>query len=261
MPLGSILTIAAAGSETSNSSVITREDNGEKRAYNDDISRPRFAIMDPELTMTLPDYQTASGCVDILMHTEERYFSAAGSMELTDSMAEALMRTVMKNAKILHDDPKNYDARAEVMWAGSLSHNGLTGCGGDGGDWSSHMLEHELGGMFDVAHGAGLAAIWPTWARYVYRNDVARFKRFALNVAGVKDEGSDEDIALAGIRAMEEFYHAIAMPINLKELGVEPTDEQIAAMARSCAEACGGEKGSVRVLHEEDMKKIYTLAK
>ena len=261
MPLGSILTIAAAGSETSNSSVITREDNGEKRAYNDDISRPRFAIMDPELTMTLPDYQTASGCVDILMHTEERYFSAAGSMELTDAMAEALMRTVMKNAKILHDDPKNYDARAEVMWAGSLSHNGLTGCGGDGGDWSSHMLEHELGGMFDVAHGAGLAAIWPTWARYVYRNDVARFKRFALNVAGVKDEGSDEDIALAGIRAMEEFYHAIAMPTNLKELGLDPTDEQIATMARSCAEASGGAKGSIRVLHEEDMKEIYTLAK
>ena len=170
LPVASILTIAAAGSETSNSSVITRVDTHQKRAYNDDISRPKFAIMDPELTKTLPDYQTESGCADIMMHTMERYFTNGGNMELTDALAEGLLRTVMKNAVILHTDPANYEARAEVMWAGSLSHNGLTGCGIASGDFMSHKLEHEMGGMFDVTHGAGLAALWPSWARYVYKD-------------------------------------------------------------------------------------------
>ena len=155
LPVGVVLTIAAAGSEMSNSSVITKDEGGVKRGYNNDICRPKFAVMNPELTATLPPYQTASGCVDILMHTMERYFTPNGTMELTDSLAEGLMRTVMSSAKILRDDPKNYDARAEVMWASSLSHNGLTGCGSDGGDWAPHGLEHEMGGMFDVTHGAG----------------------------------------------------------------------------------------------------------
>lgn len=260
MPIGVILTIAAAGSEMSNSCVITQAENGEKRAYDDDLSRPKFSIMDPELTLTLPDYQTACGCTDILMHTEERYFTNGGNMELTDSIAEALMRTVLESARILKDDPQNISARAEVMWAGSLSHNGLTGCGNDGGDFATHMLEHELGGMFDVAHGAGLAALWPSWARYVYRDCLPRFKRFALNVMGVPEEGSDEEIALAGIRAMEEFYHSIGMPINLRELGVAPDEAQIRALARGCALATGGQIGSAKVLREEDMTAIYQMA-
>ena len=141
LPVGTILTIAAAGSEMSMSSVITKEEGLKKRAYDDDLSRPRFAIMNPELTVTLPDYQTACGCTDILMHTMERYFTNGGNMEITDSIAEALMRTVISNARILKNDPKNYDARAEIMWAGSLSHNGLTGCGNDGGDFATHMLD------------------------------------------------------------------------------------------------------------------------
>lgn len=261
MPLGCVLTIAAAGSEMSNSCVITKKDNNEKRGYNNDVSRPKFAIMDPELTMTLPDYQTACGCTDMLMHTQERYFTNGGNMEVTDSIAEALMRTIIKYARILVREPKNYEARAEIMWAGSLSHNGLTGCGNDGGDFSSHMLEHEMGGMFDVAHGAGLAAIWSSWARYVYKNCLTRFKRFALYVMGVDDEGSDEEIALAGIKAMESFYHSIGMPINMKELGIEPTEEQILEMAHRCALASGGQKGSARVLKEEDMAQIYRMAK
>ena len=162
LPLGVILTIAATGSEMSDSSVITKEEGLVKRGYSSDFGRPRFAIMNPELTMTLPDYQTACGCTDIMMHTMERYFTNGGNMELTDALAEGLLKTVKKNAVILRDDPKNYDARAEVMWAGSLAHNGLTGCGNDGGDWMTHKLEHELGGLYDVAHGAGLAAIWGT---------------------------------------------------------------------------------------------------
>ena len=140
LPVGSSLTIAAAGSETSNSCVITNAETAEKRAYDDDIARPRFAVMNPELTMSLPDYQTQAGCTDIMMHTMERYFTQGGNMELTDSIAEGLLRTVMKNAEILHRNPHDYDARAEIMWAGSLAHNGLTGCGCDGGDWAPHML-------------------------------------------------------------------------------------------------------------------------
>ena len=177
LPIGVVLTIAATGSEMSNSSVITKEDGWIKRGYRNDYGRPRFAIMNPELTMTLPDYQTACGCTDILMHTMERYFTNGGNMEITDSIAEGLMRTVIENARILINDPKNYDARAEVMWAGSLSHNGLTGCGAVvGGDFASHALEHEIGGLFDVAHGAGLAAIWGSWARYVYKDCLSRFE-------------------------------------------------------------------------------------
>ncbi len=144
LPIGVVLTIAAAGSEMSGSSVITKEDGKAKRSYKSDFCRPVFAIMDPELTMTLPAYQTACGCTDILMHTMERYFTNGGNMELTDAIAEGLMRTVMEQAIILRDDPQNYNARAEVMWASSLSHNGLTGCGTDGGDFATHGLEHEI---------------------------------------------------------------------------------------------------------------------
>ena len=159
LPIGAVLTIAAAGSEMSSSSVITDEKTGLKRSCKSDLSRPRFAVMDPELTVTLPDFQTQSGCADILMHTMERWFNASGTLELTDAIAAGLMKTVMKNARILRDHPDCYEARAEVMWASSLSHNGLTGCGSDGGDWAVHKIEHELGGMFDVTHGAGLAAV------------------------------------------------------------------------------------------------------
>ena len=260
LPVASVLTIAAAGSEMSNSCVITKAADNSKRAYDDDLSRPKFAIMNPELTMTLPDYQTQSGCVDIMMHTMERYFTQGGNMEITDCIAEGLLRTVMKNAQILHKDPTNYEARAEVMWSSSLAHNGLTGCGNDGGDFASHMLEHEMGGMFDVTHGAGLAAVWPSWARYVYKNDLDRFVKYARNVMCVTDEGTDEEIALKGIEAMEEFYHSINMPINMSELGIHPTEAQIEEMAERCVKATGGCQGSAKVLYKEDMINIYRMA-
>ena len=262
LPLGVILTLAATGSEMSDSSVITKEEGLVKRGYSSDFCRPRFAILNPELTMTLPDYQTACGCTDIMMHTMERYFTNGGNMELTDSMAEALLRTVKENAKILARDPNNYDARAEVMWAGSLSHNGLTGCGNDGGDWMTHKLEHELGGLYDVAHGAGLAAIWGSWARYVYKNCLPRFKRYAINVMGISaSAGSDEEIALKGIEAMEDFYREIKMPTNLRELGVEATDDDLKLMAHKCAVGVNGGKGSARFLKEEDMLEIYKMSR
>ncbi len=260
LPVASVLTIAAAGSEMSNSCVITNEETGEKRAYDDDIARPKFAIMDPELTKTLPDYQTEAGAADIMMHTMERYFNNGGSMQITDTIAEGLLRTVMANAKILHTDPENYDARAEVMWASSLAHNGLTGCGTDGGDWACHMLEHEMGGMFDVTHGAGLAAVWPSWARYVYQECLPRFVSYATNVMGVEPQETDEATALAGIAAMEDFYHSVGMPANFAELGIAPTEDQIQKMAQGCAAACGGSIGSAKKLEVEDMAAIYRAA-
>ncbi|MBO7420293.1 MAG: iron-containing alcohol dehydrogenase [Spirochaetaceae bacterium] len=261
LPVGVILTLAATGSEMSDSSVITKEEGSIKRGYSSDLCRPRFAIMNPELTMTLPDYQTACGCTDIMMHTMERYFTNGGNMELTDSIAEALLRTVKENAKILAKDPKNYDARAEIMWAGSLSHNGLTGCGNDGGDWMTHKLEHELGGLYDVAHGAGLAAVWGSWARYVYKNCLPRFKRYAINVMGVPASGTDEEIAVKGIEATEAFFREIKMPTNLRELGVNATDEDLKLMAHKCAVGVNGAKGSAKLLREEDMLEIYRMSR
>lgn len=283
LPVGVVLTIAATGSEMSDSSVITKEDGWIKRGYSSNYGRPVFAVMNPELTMTLPDYQTFCGCADILMHTMERYFTNGDQMEITDSIAEALMRTVMKKALILVNEPDNYDARAEIMWAGSLSHNGLTGCGSSERDFATHGLEHEVGGMFDVAHGAGLTALWGSWARYVYKNCLHRFYRFAVNVMGIKalerlpegfaggkitpenladhDRERAEAVCLNGIEAMEQFFHAIHMPVTMKELGIEPLEEQIAEMARKCSAASGGKKGSARVLLEADMKKIYEMAR
>lgn len=261
LPVGTVLTIAAAGSEMSNSSVITNEEGWLKRGYRNDICRCKFAVMNPELTMTLPEYQTESGCVDILMHTMERYFNQAENMELTDSISEGLMKTVMKKARILLDEPGNYEARAEVMWASSLSHNGLTGCGTDGGDWASHQLEHELGGMFDVAHGAGLAAIWGSWARYVYRDRMDRFVRFAVKVMGVEEGQEPEKAALDGIEAMEAFFRSVHMPTSLKELGVEPTEEQISRLAEKCSFFGKRTIGIVKKLDRTDMEAIYRAAR
>ena len=261
LPIGTVLTIAAAGSEMSGSCVITKEEGGMKRGCTTDYSRLKFAVLNPELTMTLPPYQTACGCTDILMHTMERYFNHSENMELTDGISEALMRTVIRNAKILVKEPENYDARAEVMWAGSLSHNGLTGCGTDGGDWATHKLEHELGGMFDVAHGAGLAAIWGSWARYVCGERIDRFVQFAERVMDVTPQETEQKTAEAGIAAMEDFYREIKMPTSLAELGIAPTDEQIRELAEKCNAAVRGNLGKVKHLNVEDMIAIYTVAR
>lgn len=249
------------GSVMSDSSVITNEDGWLKRGCNNNLCRCRFAVMNPELTYTLPPYQTASGCVDIMMHTMERYFTREEDTALTDGIGEALLRTVMESAQTLVQDPENYNARAQVMWASSLSHNGLTGCG-TVGDWSCHQLEHELGGMFDVAHGAGLAAVWGSWARYVYKEKPERFAQFAVNVMGVTNDFSDpEKTALIGIRKMEEFYRSIQMPTNIRELGVELTDEQIQELAYKCSFMDHRTIGQSKVLSRKDMEEIYRMAR
>ena len=191
----------------------------------------------------------------------ERYFTQSESMEITDNISEGLMRTVINNAKMLMTEPENYDARAEIMWAGSLSHNGLTGCGAIG-DWACHQLEHELGGMFDVAHGAGLAAVWGSWARYVYKSNVTRFAQFAVNVMGVSNDfRNPEKVALEGIKAMENFYHQVDMPTSISELGVKLTDEQINELSYKCSFKNTRTIGAFKQLNTEDMKNIYIMAR
>lgn len=261
LPIGAILTLAATGSEMSDSSVITNENGWLKRGCNSNYCRCKFAIMNPELTYTLPAYQTASGCVDIMMHTMERYFHPGEGMELTAGIGEALIRTVMKNALILKEDPENYNARAEVMWANSLSHNGLTGCGSNGGDWACHQIEHELGGMFDVTHGAGLAAIWGSWARYVYKDALHRFVKFAENVHGIHWKGTPEETALAGIAATEDFFRSIDMPVSIQELGVTLNEEQIDTLAEKCTFFGKRTVGTVKKLGKEQLIQIYTAAR
>lgn len=262
LPIGVIPTIAASGSEMSNSSVITNEDGWLKRgAAKCDLCRPKFALMNPKLTYSLPQYQTESGCVDILMHTMERYFVNIETMEITDSISESLMQTVIYNARILMREPDNYTARAEIMWAGSLSHNGLTGCGTGGGDWACHQLEHELGGLYDVTHGAGLAAIWGSWARYVYDVNPERFAQFATNVFDIPCGLDFEKNALAGIEAMEDFFRSIKMPVSLHELGLDLDDQQIHELAFKCSYEDTRTIGVFKQLNMKDMEKIYTMAR
>lgn len=262
LPLAAVLTIPAAGSEMSESSVITNEDGDVKLGYSNNLSRPKFAIMNPCRTFTLPPYQTAAGVTDMMMHTMERYFTKDDDMDLTTDLAEALLRS-MKNAVFaVLKNPEDYRYRAQIMWGGSLMHNGLTGCG-ISDDWATHQLEHELSGMFDVTHGAGLAAIWPSWARYVMHENVSRFVRFAVNVMDVPNDFTDpEGTALKGIEAMERFYHAIGMPINIKELiGRDITDAEIKEMTRKCSRDNKATCGCLKVLKAKDMEAIYQMAR
>lgn len=261
LPIGAVLTIAAAGSEMSNSSVITNEDGGLKRGCNTDLCRCRFAVMNPELTYTLPDYQTQCGCTDIMMHTMERYFTNTKDVDLIDRIAEGLLVAVREAAQVAVKTPDDYEARATLMWAGSLSHNGLTGTGRQS-DFASHKIEHELGGMFDVAHGAGLCAVWGSWARYVYKTNPARFAQFAVRIFDVPENFYDvEATALKGIEAWEDWCHKIGMPINLHELGIDPTDDQIKEMAEKCVATGGGTVGFFQPLNKDDIINIYKMSK
>ena len=261
LPIGVMLTIPAAGSEMSSSCVITKDDGLLKRGINSDLCRCRFCIMNPERTYTLPPYQTAAGATDIMMHTMERYFSKYEDMTLTDAIAEALLRTVKDSAYEVLNHPEDYRHRAQIMWAGSLAHNDLTECGLEK-DFATHRLEHELSALFGVTHGAGLAALWGSWARYVMPRHVGRFVQFAVNVMGVtNDFAHPEDVALRGIEAMERFYRDINMPTSIPELiGRRATDEEIALMVRKCSRGGTITLGAMEVITEKDMDKIYRMA-
>ena len=262
LPVACVLTIPAAGSEMSESSVITNEDGDVKLGYSNNLSRPKFAIMNPRRTFTLPPYQTAAGVTDMMMHTMERYFTKDDDMDFTTDVAEAMLRSIKNAVFAVLKNPEDYRYRAQIMWGGSLMHNGLTGCGITD-DWATHQLEHELSAMFDATHGAGLAAIWPSWARYVMHENLSRFVRFAVNVMDVPNDFTDpEGTALKGIEAMERFYHAIGMPIKIKELiGRDITDEEIKEMTRKCSRDYQHTSGQLKVLHADDMEAIYRMAR
>ena len=262
LPVASVLTIPAAGSEMSEASVITNEDGDVKIGYSNNMSRPKFAIMNPRRTMTLPPYQTAAGVTDMMMHTMERYFTHDDDMDVTTAIAESLLRSMKDAIFAVLKNPEDYRYRAQIMWAGSVMHNGLTGCGQQD-DWATHQLEHELSAMFDVTHGAGLAAVWPSWARYVMHENLSRFVRFAVNVMDVPNDFTDpEGTALKGIEAMERFYRAIGMPVNIRELiGKDISDDEIKVMARKCSRDYQRTCGSFKVLNVEDMEAIYRMAR
>ncbi len=261
LPVGTILTIPAAGSEMSDSCVITRDEDLNKRGFNNDLCRCKFAIMNPERTYTLPPYQTAAGATDIMMHTMERYFSKFDGMTLTDSIAESLLRTVKDSIFEVLKNPTDYRHRAQIMWAGSLSHNNLTECGLEK-DFATHRLEHELSALFGVTHGAGLAAMWGSWARFVMPKHVSRFVQYAVNVMGVTNDLTDpEGTALRGIEATERFFHAIGMPTSIPELlGREVTDDEIALMVRKCSRGGTITLGSIEKIGTKEMETIYRMA-
>lgn len=261
LPIGVMLTIPAAGSEMSSSCVITKDEGLIKRGVNSDLCRCRFAIMNPERTFTLPPYQTAAGATDIMMHTLERYFSKYEDMTLTDALAEALLRTVMDVTPEVLRHPDDYRHRAQIMWAGSLSHNDLMECGTEK-DFATHKLEHELSALYGVTHGAGLAALWPSWARYVMDRHLSRFVQFAVNVMGVTNDFTDpRSTALKGIEAIERFFSSIGMPVTIPELiGRPATDDEIATLVRKCSRDGKMNIGAMEVLTPPDMEQIYRMA-
>ena len=262
-PVGCILTLAATGSEMSNSSVVTKDEGHIKRSIDQDIIRPRFSIMNPELTFTLPKYQIACGVADIMMHTMERYLGSGHGNELSDRIAEQVIRNTVRYGPQQLADPADYKAASEIMWSGSVSHNGMTGLGNDGGDWATHLLGHELSAKFGAAHGATLTAVWGSWARYVCKDVKAlRFAQYACKVWDCEmDYGHPEKTALEGIEKTEAFFASIGMPVNLSALvGRVLTDEEIQSMADLCISLGRTSIGNTMQLFKEDVVAIYRAA-
>lgn len=257
LPLGVVLTIPATGSEASNTTVVTNSENGcLKRALSHSCLRPDFAVMNPELTYSLPAYQTAAGGVDIMSHVLERYFTREPDCELTDRLCEAVLRTMIKQLPVVLEEPENYGARAEVMWAGTIAHNGILGTGRSE-DWGSHMLGHELSAFYDMTHGATLAIMIPCWMEYVYQTDIARFVKYAVDVWGVEnDVFRPEKTALEGIHKTREFFRALGMPVSFADAGIGA--DRIEEMAENCTRF--GAVGGFVKLEKEDCVRIYQTA-
>lgn len=256
LPVGTVLTIAAAGSEGSGNTVITDESTGIKKGAKSDLLRPKFSILNPELTMTLPPYQTASGCTDIMIHVCERYFSNTQGVEVTDRLCEALLKTIISEAPKVIDNPKDYDARANIMWAGMLAHNNVCGVGRVQ-DWASHHLEHELSALYDVTHGAGLAVIAPLWMRHVVEKNPHKFITFATRVWNIEKTDDDLQTALLGIEAFEKFLKSIGMPSTFEEIGAKAED-----IEKLCDKLFSHTKkeGNYVTLSREDVISIYKSA-
>ncbi|WP_035316304.1 iron-containing alcohol dehydrogenase [Clostridium sp. MSTE9] len=259
LPVAVVLTISAAGSETSDSAVLTDDETNNKRGLNSPFNRPAFSALNPELTMTLPKFQITCGTVDIMMHTMDRYFNPVMTNQVTDELAEALLRVVIRNGPVALANPHDYNAMSELMWAGSLSHNELTGLGARK-DFAPHQLGHELSGKFDVAHGASLSAIWSSWATYTRTTNPERFARFGKNVWGLT--GSDtEELSKAAIEAADRYFRSLDMPTNFTELGIGvQTEEVIEELAWRCSFQDTRTIGTFQKLNRQDMAEIYRLA-
>ncbi len=256
MPLGVILTLPAAGSEASDASVITDEERKLKRGTGSPLIRPVFSILNPEITYTLPPYQTAAGITDMMAHIMERYFTQERNVDLTDHMCEGVLKTIVKNAPLVLENPEDYNARAEIMWAGTLAHNGLLDTGRLG-DWGTHMIEHELSALYDLTHGAGLAIIFPAWIRYVYKAYPEKMLRFFHNVFDVEAEFDDPQYMIEeGLKRLKNFYRSIGMPVSLKDAGIE--ENRYEEMAEKCT--VFGPVSNFVKLDKSDVIEIYKLA-
>lgn len=259
LPVGAVLTMPAAGSEMSDSAVLTNETIGKKAGINTDFNRCKFAVMNPALGATLPEYQLAAGVTDIMMHTMERYFIPDSHAELTDEIAEGLLRTVIKNGKAIMNDPSDYDAMSEIFWASSLSHNNLTECG-RGKDFSVHKLGHALSAKYGTTHGATLAAVWGSWAEEVYRDCLPRFLRFAEKVWGIRSD-DPEYAAKEGIRRTVDFFSSIGMPTSLAGLGIDPTDEDLRLLSLDATIDDTVKLSRIRPLGAADVERIFRRAR
>ena len=257
LPVGTVLTIAAAGSEGSGASVVTQESTKLKRDTGSDLLRPKFSVLNPQLTCTLPAFQTACGAADIMAHVFERYFTNTTEVEITDRLCEAVLLTMIKETPRVIADPDNYEARANIMWAGTVAHNDIVGVARIQ-DWNSHAIEHELSGMYDVAHGAGLAVIMPSWMEFVMSHNVMRFAQMAVRVFGCQMNFENPEVtAKEGIRAFRSFLHSIGLPVNFAELGAR--EEDIPALVKNLGLGDGKTGGFVN-LSSDDVAEIYRIA-
>lgn len=257
LPIGTVLTIAAAGSEGSGATVVTKEEGMLKRDCVSDKLRAKFSVLNPALTQTLPAYQTACGATDIMAHVFERYFTNTTEVEITDRLCEAVLLTMVKETPRVIEDPNNYQARANIMWAGMVAHNDIVGVGRDQ-DWNSHGIEHELSGLYDCAHGAGLAVIMPSWMEFVYKHNPMRFAQMAVRVWGCEmNFDAPEVTAMEGIKKFRSFLKSIGMPINFEELGAKEEDIPVLVDKFGLGD---GKTGGFVQLSSEDVAKIYTIA-
>ncbi|MBO5445661.1 MAG: iron-containing alcohol dehydrogenase [Muribaculaceae bacterium] len=257
LPVGVVLTIPAAGSEGSGNTVITKISDMRKLGMGSDSLRPKFALMNPELTFTLPPYQTAAGITDMLAHIMERYFSNTPEVEITDRVAEGVMKAIITEAPKVMADPENYDARANIMWSGTLAHNGVCS-GGRVEDWATHALEHELSALYGVTHGAGLAVMFPAWMTYAMRENPGKLAQYARRVFDV-EEADDTKAAAIGIERLKDFLTSIGMPVTMKGLVIENADT--ALLAQKVTESKGDTFGNYIRIDRDTARRIYDLAK
>ncbi len=257
LKVANVLTIPAAGSEGSGNSVITKEEGSIKLGTGSPLLRPVFSVMNPVLTYTLPPYQTACGIADMMAHVMERYFTNTEGVEISSRLSEAVLQTIIKEAPVVMNEPENYDARANIMWAGTIAHNGTCGVGREE-DWATHLLEHELSALYNVTHGAGLAVMFPAWMTYLADFNPDMLAQYAVRVWGIPESDDKKAVALKGVEALKNFFSSIGLPISFKELGAK--EEDIDLLVKRLHDNKGEKVGFFKKLTREDSRKIYQIA-